>query len=99
MAELEAEAFLLGHWENFEDMEIKLSLPELNAILDAARKQEHERRKFTAALKGVDLDESGTKETNEERFERIKRQAEAKASGKSETEIEFNELGFGVEIE
>jgi hypothetical protein len=96
---MEAEAFLLGHWDNFEDMEIKLSLPELNAIINAAREQEFGRRKFAAALKGVDLDDTGTSETAEERFDRVKRQAEAIASGKSETEVEFNELGFGVELE
>ena len=90
---------MLGHWKNFEEMEINLSLPELNAILNAAREQEHARRKFTAALKGVDLDENSSGESPEERFERVKRQAEALASGKSETEVEFHDLGFGVEIE
>lgn len=82
-------------------MEEELSLPELNAILNAGREREYTRNKFTAALKGIDLDKNSESrgETNEERFERIKRQAEAKASGKSETEIEFSDLGFGVEIE
>lgn len=99
LAELEAEAFLLGQWKNFEEMEDNLSLPELNAVLNAAREQEYNRRKFAAALKGVDLEESSSQESAEERFERIKRQAQALASGKSETEIEFSDLGIGVEIE
>ena len=80
-------------------MEENLSLAELNAILTAAREQEHQRRRFAGMLKGVDIDENGNKETPEERFERVKRSAEAIASGKSETEVEFNELGFGVEVE
>lgn len=99
MAELEAEVFLLGQWKNFDDLEESLSLPELNAIVGAKREQQYEQNKFAAALKGVDLDKSSGSESPEERFERIKRQAQAKAEGKSETEVEFSELGFGVELE
>lgn len=43
-------------WDNYEDLEEKLSLDELMATLEAAREREHRQNKFMAALKGVDLD-------------------------------------------
>ena len=78
-------------------MEINLSLPELDAILDASRKQEFNRNKFAAALKGVDLDDS--EESDEDRFNAIEARAKARAAGISEDEYEFAELGLGVERE
>lgn len=67
---------------------------EINAIRDAARKMEYERRKFEAMLhKGVDLDE----ETQEgPTFEDVKRRAQAKLSGVSEDAIAFGEIGIQI---
>lgn len=84
---------MLGQWKNFEEIEESLSLDELSAILDAARKQEHNRQKFAAGLKGINLDE---KRGDELTFEDIKRRAEAKNRGVSEEQIEFGEVGFAV---
>lgn len=49
-----------------------------------------------AALKGINLDDPNN-ESDEERFERIKRGAQAKLQGKSEEEITLGEIGFGYE--
>jgi hypothetical protein len=55
LAALEAEAFLLGIWKDFAELEESLSMDELTAVLEASRDHTHEERKFFAALKGVDL--------------------------------------------
>ena len=89
---------LLGLWKNFEELEANLNLNELEAILNAAHEQEHRHNKFTAALKGINLDEAQVEE-NKNRFEEIKRRVEARRSGKSEDELAFNALGIDVEIE
>ncbi len=57
---------LLGHWSNFEDLEEKLSLEELFAILDAIRATEYRKMKFQASLKGIDLDKETGKEQEQE---------------------------------
>lgn len=77
-------------------MEINLSLPELEAILDASRTQEMNRNRFAAALKGITLNED---ETTEDRFNSIEARAKAKAAGISEDEYELAGLGIGVESE
>lgn len=56
---MESEVFLLGHWKNFDELESNLSIDELNAILEASRSKEEREMKFTAAMNGVDLEESG----------------------------------------
>lgn len=87
-------------------MELKLTLDELNLILEKSRQKEHNNRKFLAALKGVNLDDENEEEveTGEEALERIKRRAAARASGKSEDEIdkavelqEFADMGIEIE--
>lgn len=63
LATLEAEAFLLGIWKDYEELENSLSLPELMSTLNAKRDAEYNEKKFLAAIQGVDLDaQSGTKE-------------------------------------
>ena len=100
MAELEAEVLLLGIWRNVADLEESLSLPELQAILEAAREKEHREHKFLAALKGIDLDE-GKKEETQDAFDRIKQRAEARLRGVSEEEVgrQADAELFGLEFE
>jgi len=62
---LEAEVFLLGHWKNFQELEDNLSLEELQATLDAIRKKEEREREFLAALNGVDLTATETKDVSD----------------------------------
>jgi len=95
---LEAEAFLIGHWKNFEELERNISLPELEVIVDAAREKEFNRNKFMAALKGIDLDANAAGSA-QDRFEEAKARAYAKAAGKSEEEAVLGELGWGIEEE
>ncbi len=91
--------FLLGHWKNFGELEENISLPELRAILEAARDREHRTNRFLGLLQGVDIDEE-TKEQAQEAFDRVQRQAASKMYGMSIEHIEHIELGFGgMEIE
>jgi hypothetical protein len=63
LAKLEAEVFLLGIWKDFEELERCISMFELNALLESKREKDYSDKKFTAALKGIDLDEqTGQKE-------------------------------------
>jgi hypothetical protein len=87
---------LLGIWKNFDEIEDSLNVFEINAIRDAARKRDHERRKFEAMLhKGVDLDE-GSSSDGTPTFDDIKRRAEAKLRGISEEAHELGEIGIQI---
>jgi hypothetical protein len=57
LAKLEAEAFLLGIWKDYEELEKSLSMPELVATLESKRDLDYQEKKFLAAMQGVDLDE------------------------------------------
>lgn len=98
---VESELFVLGIWKNFEEIEQNLTLPEIDAILKESRRAEFQRRKFAAALKGVDLpDENADGEyEGAPTFEDIKRRAQGKLEGKSDEQIAFEEIGFAFEEE
>lgn len=53
---MEGEVFLLGHWKNYEELEESLSMPEIINTLKSMQKKEYENRKFSASLKGIDLE-------------------------------------------
>lgn len=84
-----------GMFKNFDDLEENLCLAELEKLLEKARDVEHDRMKFAASLKGIDIDK-GNAESNEERFERVKRRAQAQLAGIDEDEFEFMEIGIEV---
>jgi hypothetical protein len=65
LAKLESEAFLIGIWKDYDELELSLSLPELTATLEAKREIDYQEKKFLAAIQGVDLDaQSGKQEEN-----------------------------------
>jgi hypothetical protein len=61
LATLESEAFLLGIWKDFEELEKSLSMPELTSILTAKREKEYQEKKFFAAIQGIDIDKNNKK--------------------------------------
>jgi hypothetical protein len=72
LAELESEVFLIGIWKDFEELEESLSMPELVAVLESSRKQQHNHHRFLAAIQGVDLDkESGNQNAWEDMKARV----------------------------
>lgn len=98
MAKLEGEALLIGIWKNVEELEEFLTLDELDVIVRAAHDKEHRHNRFMAAIKGINIDESG-QEDAKEKFERANRNAQARLSGKTAEEIEFADFGLDIEIE
>lgn len=95
---LESEAFLLGQWKNFAELEKTLNLDELTAIVEAARDRDERRQRFMAAIQGIDLN-AGEQTSNEEKFAKAQARAQAYLEGRSQTEIEFGEVDIDYEIE
>lgn len=61
LAKLESEAFLIGIWKDYDELEQSLSMPELTATIKIKRELDYSDKKFAAAMQGVDLDKnSGT---------------------------------------
>lgn len=87
---------MLGHWKNFEELETALSLQELEALLEASRKIQHEQNKFLAALKGINLNESTAAE---DRVQAIKDRVAAQQEGMDEESYAWKQAGLGFEIE
>jgi len=58
LAKLEAEAFLIGIWKDYDELEQYLSMPELTATIKIKRELDYSDKKFSAAMQGVDLDKN-----------------------------------------
>ena len=58
LAKLESEAFLIGIWKDYEELEKSLSMPELTATIKIKRELDYNDKKFAAAMQGVDLDKN-----------------------------------------
>lgn len=82
LAKLEAEAFLLGIWKDYEELELSMSMPELTATLSAKREIDYQDKKFMAAMQGVNLDEK-TGRQEEDPWEKLKARAAARARGEN----------------
>ena len=104
LAKLESEVFLLGIWKDYEELEKSLSLPELFKTLEAKRDSDYQDKKFTASLKGIDLDEASGK-TQEDPWEAMQARVEAKLSGIGDGNpnditalqgVKAQQLGFGI---
>mgnify|MGYP003339505581 CR=1 FL=1 len=61
LAKLESEAFLLGIWKDYMELEKSVSMPELSMILSTSRELDYQEKKFLAAMQGVDLDQESEK--------------------------------------
>lgn len=84
-----------GSWKNFDDLEEHLTREELTALLEKGREMKYDNMRFTAALKGIDLDKaSGKKE-----FEEVRKRAMAKANGMDEEKYDLSEMGITVEYD
>jgi hypothetical protein len=103
---LESEAFLLGIWKDYDELESSLCMQELSAILEAKREADYQDKKFMAAIQGVDLDEqSGRNAKGEDPWEAMKARVAAKVSGvenkggndiTSYVGVKAQQKGFGI---
>lgn len=71
LAKMESEAFLLGIWKDYEELEKSMSLPEIMATIIAKREFMHDERRFMAAIQGIDIDKSN-KEDEQDPWEAMK---------------------------
>lgn len=72
LVKLETEAFLLGIWKNFDELETSLCMAELITIISTNRELDYEEKKFLAAMQGVDLDKESGKEKGQKEWEDMK---------------------------
>lgn len=99
LARLESEAFLIGIWKDFEDLETSLSMPELTAILEAKRENDYTDKKFMAAIQGIDLDkQTGKRDEWEEMKARVFSGGKAKGANDITAlqGINAQKAGFGI---
>lgn len=93
---MEREAFQIGAWKSFEELEDSISVHELSQILRGIREREEKEQRFLAAINGIDLDDA-QQDQGGSSFEDVKARAEARLKGESEVEKderEFAELGL-----
>lgn len=99
LARLESEAFLIGIWKDFEELETSLSMPELTAILEAKRENDYNDKKFMAAIQGIDLDKQTGKQNE---WEEMKARVFSGGKAKDANDItalqgaNAQKAGFGI---
>lgn len=98
---LESEAFLLGIWKDYEDLESSLCMEELTEILSAKREADYNEKKFLAAMQGVDLDEQSGKK-QEDPWEAMKARVFSRGATSDPNDIvalqgaNAQKAGFGI---
>lgn len=99
LVKLESEAFLLGIWKDYNELESSISMPELMAILESKREMDYEEKKFLAAIQGVDI-EKNKKDKEEDPW--IKLKNKVFNGGKNDNDIltfkgaKAARAGFGI---
>jgi hypothetical protein len=101
LAKLESELFLLGIWKDYEELESRLSMPELMAALESKRELDYTDKKFFAAMQGVDLDKESGKD-KQDAWQKLK--AKVFSGGKTSDSNDITALqgfnaqkaGFGI---
>jgi hypothetical protein len=72
LAKIESEVFLLGIWKDYNELEESLSLSEIMAIISSKRDLDYQEKKFFAAIQGVDLEDSSSKDRGQKEWEDLK---------------------------
>jgi hypothetical protein len=102
LAKIEAEAFLLGIWKDYKELEESLSMPELMATLASRRELDYEEKRFLAAIQGVDLDKQSGSSRGQKEWEDMKARVFSKgATGDSRDILALQgqnakKAGFGI---
>jgi hypothetical protein len=96
LAKLESEAFLLGIWKDYEELESSLSMPELTATLNAKREIDYQDKKFHAAIQGVDLE----KNSDDNAWEKMKARVFGNTNNPNDIlayqGVNADKAGFGI---
>jgi hypothetical protein len=102
LAKIESEAFLLGIWKDYKELEESMSMPELMATLSSRRELDYEEKKFLAAIQGVDLDKESGSSRGQKEWEDMKARVFSKgATGDSKDILALQgqnarQAGFGI---
>jgi hypothetical protein len=102
IVKLETEAFLLGIWKNFDELEKSISIAELVAIVSSIRELDYEEKKFLAAMQGVDLDGETNKDRGQKEWEDMKARVFSKGATSDSNDIlslqgpAAKKAGFGI---
>ena len=100
LVKLESEAFTLGIWKNYDDLELSISMPELMAIIAGRRELDYEEKKFLAAMQGVDLDKN--EERGQKEWEDLKARVFSGGKAKDSNDVlslqgaNAQRYGFGI---
>jgi hypothetical protein len=96
LVKLESEAFLIGAWKNFDDLENSISMPELISLLEVKRELDYGDKKFAAAMQGVDID----KDKNDNAWEDMKKRVLYKGKDANDITnlrgVKAQKAGFGI---
>jgi translation initiation factor 1 (eIF-1/SUI1) len=77
-------------------------MPELTALLVMKREQQHEERKFFAAIQGIDLDKNSTSNRGQKEWEDMKARVFSSGQAKDSSDIislqgaNASKAGFGI---
>jgi hypothetical protein len=102
LVKLETEAFLLGIWKNFDELERSISVAELVAIVSSIRELDYEEKKFLAAMQGVDLDGETNKDRGQKEWEDMKARVFSRGATSDSNDIlslqgpAAKKAGFGI---
>lgn len=100
LVKLESEAFLLGIWKNFDELESSVSVQELITIISRNRELDYEEKKFLAAIQGVDIEKDSNKGQKE--WENLKARVFSKGKATDSNDvlslqgINAQKVGFGI---
>ena len=102
LASLESEAFLLGIWKDYHELEMSMSMPELMSILESKRDLDYQEKKFFAAIQGVDLDKESGKSRGQKEWEDMKARVFSKGKATDSNDVlslqgaNAQKYGFGI---
>lgn len=102
LAKLESEAFLIGAWKNYRELEESICLPELITIIENKRDLDYQEKKFFAAIQGVDLDKESGSSRGQKEWEDLKARVFSKGKAVDSNDVlalqgqNAKKAGFGI---
>jgi len=102
LAKLESEAFLLGIWKDYQELEESMSITELIATIHSKRELDYEEKKFLAAIQGIDLDKNSGSRRGQQEWEDLKARVYSGGKAKDGNDIlalqgpAAEKAGFGI---
>jgi hypothetical protein len=87
LAKLETEAFLLGIWKDYNELETSMSMPELLSTISSRRELDYEEKKFLAGIQGINLDEQSGSDKGQKEWEDMKARVFSRGQAKDSKDI------------